>query len=139
MNRLPVMLAVLLSGCGSTVSRPEQSNFTIHASREQAERLVQTLSRQLDASADAHELDGLGNDPSRIFRLDGANATLVIAQVPDDRCNPNAPRHSTFNEGEYRIDLVYRSSSEAARNSARRTVIQSARDEGLTITDFKGC
>ena len=139
MYRLLVMLAVLLSGCGSTVSRPDQSNFTIHASREQVERLVQTLSRQLDASTDAHELGGPGNDPSRMFRLDGANATLVIAQVPDDRCNPNAPRHSTFHEGGYRIDLVYRSRSEAARNSARRTVIQSVQDEGLTITDFKEC
>lgn len=139
MNRLPVILAVLLSGCGSTLSRPKQGNFTIHASREQVERLVRTLSERLDASADAYELDGLGNDPSRMFRLDGANATLVIAQVPDDRCNPRARRHATFAEGEYRIDLVYRSGSETARSSAKRTVIRSARDEGLTIADFKEC
>ena len=82
---------------------------------------------------------GLGNDPSRMFRLDGANATLVIAPVPDDHCDPNAPRHATFKNGEYRVDLVYRSGSEAARDAARRALIKSAQDEGLVITEFKEC
>src|SRR5215207_4104173 len=111
MNRLPITLAILLGGCGSTVSRPDQSNFTIHASQSQAERLVQKLSSQFDASADARDLNGPGNDPSRLFQLEGPKATMVIVPVPDDRCNPSAPLHATFKDGEYRIDLVYGSRS----------------------------
>jgi hypothetical protein len=74
-----------------------------------------------------------------MFRLDGQKATLVIMPVADDRCNPNAHRHATFKDGEYRIDLVYRSRSEIDRKSPRDTLIKSAEDEGLTITDFKEC
>ena len=64
---------------------------------------------------------------------------LVMTQVPDDRCNPNAPMHSTFNDGEYRVDLVYRSGSVAGRSSARRALMQAAEDEGMKITPFNEC
>jgi hypothetical protein len=74
-----------------------------------------------------------------MFRLDEATATLIISPEADDRCNPNAPRHSTFNDGEYRIDLVYRSASERVRNSARHKLMQAAHDQGLTVTSFKEC
>jgi len=58
--------------------------------------------------------------------------------VPDDRCNPNARLNSTFDDGEYRIDLVYRSKSQPDRTSAKNALIKAAHDDGL-ITDFKEC
>jgi len=139
MNWPPVLLAVLIVGCGSTVSRPDQDNFTIHASKQRVAQLIQNLSRRFDASADAHDLDGIGNDPSRMFRLDGADATLIIIPVGDDRCNTNAPRHLTFKQGEYRIDLVYRTASAAARNTARQLLAHSVQDADLTMAKFKEC
>ena len=133
------MALVLLGGCDFTLIRPDQDNFTVHSSKQQAERFVRTLSREFDATINPQDRNGLGNEPSRMFWLDGRNANLVVTPVPDDRCNPNASMRSTFNQGEYRIDLVYRSASEAARNSARRTLIHAAQREGLKITEFKEC
>ena len=139
MNWCLVPVAILLGGCDFTLSRPDQDNFTIHASKQQAERFVEDLSRQFAASVDPQGLNGLGNDSSRMFWLNGPKAELTITPVPDDRCDPNASVRSTYNQGEYRIDLVYRSASEAARKLARRTLIQSAQEAGLKITEFKEC
>jgi hypothetical protein len=132
-------LLMALGGCGFNVGgRPDQGNFTVRASKPQVERLVQRLSKQFGA-ADAYDLNGGGNDPSRMFRLDGSTATVIVVPEADDRCNPNAPRHSTFHEGEYRIDLVYGSKSQADRRSATNALVQAVHDEGLMITEFREC
>jgi len=39
-------------------------------------------------------------------------------------------------EGEYRIDLVYRSTSESVRNSIRHNLMQAAHEQGLTVTPY---
>jgi hypothetical protein len=106
-------LIMALGGCAfSAGGRPDQGNFTVRASKLQVERLV---------------------------RADGSTATVILTQMADDRCDPNAPLHSTFNNGEYRIDLVYRSKSHGDRTSAKNALIRAAHDERLRITDFKEC
>lgn len=103
------------------------------------DRFIDALSKRFGAAPDIHALSGLGNDPSRLVQLDGTNATLTIVQEADDRCDVNAPRHATYHQGEYRIDLVYGSKSAAKRQSARGALIQSARDAGLAISKFEEC
>ena len=132
-----VSILVLIAGCN--FSRPDQDNFTIHAPGDRAEQMVKKLSRDLDASVEIQDLNGLGNEPTRMFWLDGRKVDLVITPVPDDRCDTNAPFSSTFTQGEFRIDLVYGTASDAARNSARRALIHAAQSEDLKITAFKEC
>jgi hypothetical protein len=141
MKRSFATVLFLLGGCGYSVGgRPDQGNFTIHASKTQIEQFVQKLSKQF-GRPEAWDLIP-GDDSSQIFQLDGSTATIIIVPEPDDRCaspKPNAPLHETFNGGEHRIDLVYLSKSQADRTSAKNTLIRAAHDEGLRITDFKKC
>ena len=64
---------------------------------------------------------------------------MIVAPVADDRCDPNAPMHSTYKQGEYRVDLVYETSSNKKREAARAALIGSAKQAAQTLDPFKEC
>lgn len=129
----------LLGGCNPTLTRAEQDNFTFHAGRNGIQSFIAALERRLGASAQAEDVNFPGSDVSRLFKLSGRGMTVVVNPIPDDRCNPNAPRHATYKDGEYRIDLVYETRSQAERQSAKRILDDSAREVGQKLAPFREC
>jgi hypothetical protein len=130
-------LSALLFGC--SVTRPDQGNFEIDASKGSIEAFVSVLSTRFDASAEHTALDIPDSDPSEMFTLEGRDATIVVIAEPDDRCNPNAPRHATYHRKLYRADLVSRTRSQPTRMQAQQKLIGSAKQVGLPIQPFKEC
>lgn len=128
----------LLGGCDARVTNADQDNFSLHAGARGIEPLVAALERRLRTSAISTELK-LNSDPARIFRMDGRGVTVLIVPVPDDRCNPNAPYHSTYKQGEYRIDFVYQTKSATKRQAAKEILGASARDAAQSLTPFEEC
>ena len=74
-----------------------------------------------------------------MLEISGQGVTIMVVPVPDDRCNPNAPMHSTYKQREYRIDVVYQTSSTEKREAAKQTVIGSAKEAGQRLVPFKEC
>lgn len=140
MRLLVFFIAIgLLGGCNPTFTRAEQENFTFHTGSIGIQPFVAALERRLGASAQAEDINLPDSDVSRLFRIDGHGVTVVVTPIPDDRCNPNAPWHSTYRDGEYRIDLVYYTRSQVERQSAKRILANSAREVGQTVSRFREC
>lgn len=74
-----------------------------------------------------------------MFEISGQGVTIVVDPIPDDRCNPNAPMHSTYKQGEYRIDLVFETNSNEQRKTAKQLLLKSITDAGLAAVPFKEC
>jgi hypothetical protein len=129
----------LLEACNPTFTRAEQDNFTLHAGKVGIQPFVAALERRLGTSAQSDELNLSDSDVTRLFSLSGRGVTVVVNPVPDDHCNPNAPFHSTYRNGEYRIDLVYETSSQAERQAAKRILADSAKEVGQGLIAFKEC
>ena len=132
-------LLCLVGGCQPEVTRPPQDNFTVHSGNAGIQPFVTNLEHAFGAKADSEELNLPDSDPAEVFTIRSWNVTVIIDPVPDDRCNPNASMHSTYKQGEYRVDLVYRTSSSEKREAAKRLVLVSAADRGLTAVPFKEC
>ncbi len=139
MRRLILLIAMVTGACGITVERTDQDNFAFHASDQQAARFINAVSKRFGAVPDIRALNVPDSDPSQLVELDETSATLMIVQQADDRCDVHAPVHATYHQGEYRIDLAYRSKSADKRQSAKGALIQAARDVGLTISKFEEC
>jgi hypothetical protein len=136
---LPWILSIALVGCSVTVTRPDQDNFEIDASNRDIEGFIRALSTKLETSADRTAVNFHDADPGELFRLDSKGITIIIESLPDDRCNPNAPMHTTYNRRRYAADLVYRTSSQPIRAHAKQTLIDSAREARVAIQPFKEC
>ena len=132
-------LLSLLGACHPRVTRSDQDNFTLHAGRSGIRPFVAALERGFGTSAEVEDVDLPKSDPSQLFRVDGSGVIVIVVSMPDDRCNPNAPMHSTYKQGEYRIDLVYRTRSADKRQRARQTLAEAARKAGQALTTFKEC
>ena len=126
----------LLGACHWT--RPPQDNFTIHAGGSGIEPFIAALSKRF-GRAEAQVYNPPESDPSQMFELRGQGAIVVVVPVPDDRCDPNAPMKSTYKQREYRIDLVYETSSSEKREAAKKLLIASATEAGRTLAPFKEC
>lgn len=135
----PLALIGLLSACHANLTRPDQDNFSLLAGRNGIQPFVAALERRFGASAEIENLDLPQSDRTQLFEVDGSGVTVVVNPVPDDRCDPDAPMHSTYKQGEYRIDLVYRTRSASKREQGRETLAQSAKEAGLALTRFKEC
>jgi len=129
----------MLGACNPTFTRADQDNFTVHAGTRGIQPFVAALERRLATSADAEEINSPDSDVYRLIALHAPDVTVVVNPMPDDRCNPNAPRHSTYSDREYRIDVVYETTSPAKRQSARRIVIEAAKEVGQALTPFREC
>jgi hypothetical protein len=122
-----------------SVTRADQDNFTTYAGKGGIEPFVAALSKRFSASATAQAYDFSDADPAKMYELESRDATLVVVPMPDARCNPDAARHSTYKEGEYRIDLVYRTRSQPERIAAKRKLVETAKEARQPIVAFKEC
>jgi hypothetical protein len=129
----------LLGACHPSVTRPDQDNFTLHAGSNGIQPFIAALERGFGASADVENLDRPQSDPSQLFEVDGSGVTVMVTPIPDDRCNPNAPMHSTYKQGEYRIDLIYRTPFADKRQQAKKVLGEAAKEAGQALTTFKAC
>jgi hypothetical protein len=127
----------LMCACSQSITRPDQDNFMLQAGRSGIQPFVAALEHGLATSADSRKINA--TEEVLMFWLRGSSATVVVAPVPDNRCNSNGPRIPTYNDHEYRIDLVYESKSQASREAAKRVVTESAREVGQTLTPFREC
>lgn len=77
-------------------------------------------------------------DPHKTYWFKARNVRVVLSAMPHDRCNPHAPRHTTFDPA-YRVDFVYRTSNPAKREAARKKFLQAVSDVGERLTKFEEC
>jgi hypothetical protein len=134
---LALALLCLVGGCRLT--RPPQDNFTLHTGGAGIRPFVAALEHAFGTTAEAQRLNLPESDPAELFAIHSSSATVVINPIPDDRCNPNAPMHSTYKQGEYRIDLVYETTSTERQQAAKRLLLNSATEAGLATVPFKEC
>jgi hypothetical protein len=125
-------------GCSPIASRPDQENFVIDTSRVPVERFLNALSDRLSGSWIASDVTVPDADPSKIYRLDASDVTVILSAMPHDRCNPNAPRHTRFDEA-YRLDFVYRTAAKTQREMAKQSLFQAVSDVGERMVKFEEC
>jgi len=128
---------VVLAACSLT--RPDQDNFEIDASRGSIESFVSNASKNLNASASKSRLDIPDSDPGIMYELGGRGISVIVQSQADDRCNPNASRHTTHNQKRYYVDLVYYTSEPSQRAQAKEQLLRAAKMAGVAIQVFKEC
>lgn len=138
-------LVAVLFGC--RVTRPPQDNFTLHTDRVGAGPFVTSLSTKLGTTATSRLAEVPGGDSMQMFELQGNGIVVLISSMPNDRCNPNAPKHTTFRGDEFRVDMVYgtlsifgeRHASAEQRQSARKMLMQTAEELDQKLVPFEEC
>jgi len=128
---------VVLAACSLT--RPDQDNFEIDASKANIEGFVSVASKNLDASVSKSPLNIPDSDPAVMYELSGRGISIIIQSQADDRCNPNASRHATYNQKRYYLDLVYYTSEQSQRALAKEQLLRAAKMAGVAIQVFKEC
>ena len=131
-------LCALGGAGGCSVTRPDQDNLILDTSRVPVERFLDALSKRLDSSWSAFDENLPDHDPSKMYTLEARRVSVTLSAMPHDRCNPNAPYHTTWDKA-YRIDFVYRTSDPAERQDAKRKLIQAASDVGERLSVFEEC
>ena len=132
-----LVLSLLLAGC--SITRPDQDNFEIDASKGNIETFVAALSKTLQTSPERTIVSVHEADPGEMFTFKSRDAVVVVQSQPDERCNPNAPMHITYKQRRYDVDLVYRTSSEAKRLQAKQRLIGAAKVAEIPIQMSQGC
>jgi hypothetical protein len=130
-------LSALLVGC--SVTRPDQDNFEIDASKGSIESFVSAVSQNLDASVSRSRLDIPDSDPGIMYEISGHGVSVIIQSQGDDRCIPQGVRHTTYDQRRYYVDLVYRTSSASKRAQAKQQLVAAAKTTALPIQVFKEC
>jgi hypothetical protein len=135
---LSICLLASLVACDLKLRRPDQENLVLDTSKVPVEGFLNALSKRLSASWVATDDKVPDADPSKTYTLEAGDVTVVLEAIAHDRCNPNGSRHLTW-EKAYRIDLVYRTTSEPERESAKRELLLAAADVGQRLTKFQVC
>ena len=131
-------VAAALGGCEIKTTRPDQENFVLNTSRVPVERFLDALSNHFSGSWEVTEADLPTQDPIKNYSLKAGNAIIVLSAMPHDRCNPDAPMHTTFDPA-YRVDFVYRTEHRAKRQAARQKLFQAVSEVGERLTKFEEC
>jgi hypothetical protein len=110
----------------------------LDASRVSAEEFLDALSKRLGGSWTVFDERVPDADPSKIYTLESRGISVTLSAIPHDRCNPNAPHHTTWDKA-YRIDFVYLTSDRVQREAAKRKLLQAASDVGERLIRFEEC
>jgi hypothetical protein len=132
-------IVALLSACNFKVVRPPQENFTLRAPGAAFQRFASVLGAKFGTSPEAAKIRRVPPELGQMYQVDGSGVMIMVVSVPDDRCNPNAPVNATYNDGEYRVDLVYHTKNAEKRSAAKRMLLQSAKEAGQSLKPFKEC
>jgi hypothetical protein len=112
--------------------------LVIDTSKVPVERFLDSLSARLGGSWTAIEVPPLDQDPYKMYEIEARNVSVTLSPMPRDRCNPNASRHTTW-DNSFRIDFVYLTADRAKRAAARQKLIQAASDVGERLERFQEC
>jgi len=127
----------LMASCH--LERPDQDNFVLDAKNGGITPFIKAASKNFDTSASQTPINITGSDRTVMFTLEAEGILIVIDPIPDDRCNPHASTHATYNDGQYRIDLVYKTSSRFIRSAAKQQLLTSAAQVKQPLTTFTEC
>lgn len=128
---------LFLLGC--TMNRPEQDNYLVDAKGIGGEVLARELASRLKAEISTTTLTLPDSDRAEMFRLDGQGFSLILMPLPDDRCNTKASFHSTYNDQQLRIDLIYNSLSAEDRAELKRALQAVADKLHAHMQPFEEC
>lgn len=131
--------AVALRGCDLTVERADQENFTFDGRRAGIESFIQTTAAAFNAPVERTSLNIPNADPTEAFDIHARGVIVSAQPMGDDRCIPRQRGHLTFNQRQYRIDLVYRTSSHRLRELAKRKLLDAAARTGQPLQFFEEC
>ena len=137
--KLLVASLILQSLLGCHLDRPDQDNFLLDGSGIGGAALARKLSSNLALSVDTTRLSLPDSDTAEVYWLDGRGFNLTLTPLPDDRCNANASEHITYEEQQFRVDLVYTASSPTVREAAKRKLLQVLRDAQIPVKEFVQC
>ena len=139
-------LAAVLAGCSDT--RPEQENFVLQTGSSGAQPFVTALARNLNSTVQHRTVHAPDSDGMKMFELKGKGVWVVLTSMPEDRCDINAPMHTTFQADEFRVDLVYarprfflwlERASSTERRAAKRMIFETAKGLGQKLAPFEEC
>src|SRR4051812_26387171 len=102
---VPLTLVGIVAAC--QLKTPEQDHFTLRAGNQGIRAFVTALERRLGTTAGVTDLHRPESDATQMFELNAGGVAVKVVPVPDDRCDSNASMHSTYRQGEYRIDVIY--------------------------------
>jgi hypothetical protein len=120
------------------VTTPAQDNFFVDTRPAGPSRLARQLSKDLHTTSQSWVVTPPGTEPAQQYQLDGRGFTIMLVPLPDTRCVSTGGR-DTYNNKNYRIDLVYTSLSPPMRDSAKSQLFASIRRSGLRIEPFRKC
>jgi hypothetical protein len=134
-------VAAVISVCaiaGCHLEHPDQDNYLLDASRNGVAPFLQHVSANFDAKTKETPIRMTG-DPTTMYTFETNGIVVVVVPLPDDRCNTNAGSYATFDQRQYRIDILYETKSRFIRNAAKQLVIASATQATQPLTTFKEC
>ena len=138
MFRLATMsLTLLATGC--TVTRPDQENFVFDGQRVPVQQLVDRVEEKFDSKARKMMFRSPDDKPMVRYEVRSNIASATILSLGDDRCDPNAGPHFTFNDQQYAVFLVFRTSDPADRRKATETLLKAASEAGQPLARLTDC
>jgi hypothetical protein len=128
---------VALSSCRLT--HPDQENYIFDGGQSRLSNFVRSVEKQFNSRAKRTDFVTADNERNVLYELTSPKGDVDIISLPDDRCNPNASTHLTFNEQLYEVDLVFKTSDAAERRAATVALLRSARDAGGNLQPLEDC
>ena len=100
---------------------------------------VKALEKNFDARAHRTPFRTVDNEPNEIYELSNSTAEVTVISIADDRCNPNASTHLTFDDAQYRVDLVFKTQDPADRTAATNALLAAGRAVGQELQRHSDC
>jgi hypothetical protein len=101
-------------------------------------RFLDVVSDRFAGSWEVREVKAPSQDPSKSYLLRSRDAMIVLSAIPHDRCDFNAPMHTTFDPA-YRVDFIYLTEERAKREAAKQKLFEAASEIGERLTKFNEC
>lgn len=138
LDLLCICVALGIAGCSQAPAGGDEEHFMWNATKAPVDRLLATAAHQFGASWRSRALNLGGAEPAKMYMMEVAGATVVLTPLRSDRCDPNGRQLATFGQA-YQVDLTYHTPSQAARESARRRLLDAARKAGQPLAEAAEC
>jgi hypothetical protein len=134
-----ILLGLFVAVSSCQITRPEQENYIFDGSRASIQQFIDKLQHNFGVDAERSEFITAYKEVIERYKVSTAVADITVISIGDDRCNPNAPLHTTYKEKMYEVDLVFKSQLPSHHNTARNKLFRSAQDVGAALTSLKEC
>jgi hypothetical protein len=133
------LIGTLISLLSCKADRTIERSFLVDARPVGGAKLAQSLAAVLKTGFDEEKLNLANADTTTLYRLDAKEFTIIVDPLPDDRCDPNASYHSSFEQEQFRIDILSRSSSPQDFARVSNSVAQVVKKLHLPMENFREC